>query len=99
MFLRDAALVPQAMQLPGVDAMAVGLKALLQEACEREIHVVAAEQDVIANCDTLQRKVAVLFGNHDQAEVRRAAAHVAHQHQVANRMRRRQLSPWLSSHA
>ena len=84
LFLRDAALMPQAVQLPGVDAMARGLKALLQNARQRQIHVVAAQQDVIANGDAFQRQVAVLLGNHDQAEIRGAAAHVAHQNEVAD---------------
>src|SRR5665811_2283403 len=40
-FLLDAALMPQAVQLPGIDAVAQGLKALLQNARQRQVHVVA----------------------------------------------------------
>ncbi len=78
--LRDAALVPQRLQLPGVDAVAFPLEALLHEAGEGEVHVVAAEQDVIADRDALEREVAVVLADEDQAEVGRAAADVAHQH-------------------
>ena len=39
--------------------MAGGLEPLLQQAREREIHVVAAEQDVLADRDALEREVAV----------------------------------------
>ena len=56
--LRDAALVPQRLQLPGVDAMAFRFEPLLQHARQREVHVVAAEQDVIADRDPLEREIA-----------------------------------------
>ena len=56
--LREAALVPQAVQLPGVDAMACGFEPLLQHARQRQVHVVAAEQDVVADRDALEREVA-----------------------------------------
>ena len=77
--LRDAALVPQRLQLPRVDAVAFALEALLHDAREREVHVVAAEQDVIADRDALEREVAVVLADRDQAEVGRAAADVAHE--------------------
>ena len=82
--LRDAALVPQRLQLPRVDAMAFALEALLHDAREGEVHVVAAEQDVIADRDALEREVAVVLADEDQAEVGRAAADVAHEQQVAD---------------
>ena len=46
--------MPEAVQLPGIDAVAQGLKALLQNARQCQVHVVAAQQDVIANGDALQ---------------------------------------------
>ena len=61
MFLGGAALVPESLQLIGVDVMAFGFQALLQQAREREIHVVAAQQDVLADGNALQRQVAILF--------------------------------------
>ena len=83
-FLRDPALVPERLQLPGVDAVAVQFEPLLDEPRQREIHVVAAEQDVIANRDALEREVAVVLADENQAEVGGAAADVAHQHEVAD---------------
>ena len=74
-------------------------KALLQKARQRQVHVVAAQQDVVANGDAFQRQVAVLFGNQDEAEIRGASANVAHQDRSPTLIRRRQASPWLSSHA
>ena len=78
-------------QLPRVDAMAVRLEPLLQQAREREVHVVAAEQDVIADRDALEREVAVVLADRDQAEVGRAAADVADEDRSPTRIRRRQL--------
>ena len=60
------------------------VKPLLQNARQRQVHVVAAQQNVLADGHALQRQFAVLFGNHDEAEIRGAAADVAHQHQVAD---------------
>ncbi len=76
-------LVPQRLQLPGVDAVSLLLEPLLHQARERQIHVVAAEQDVIANRDALEREIAVVLADQDQAEVGRAAADVAHEHEIA----------------
>jgi hypothetical protein len=39
---------------------------------------------VVANGDAFQRQFAVLFGNHNEAEIRGAAAHVAHEDEVAD---------------
>ena len=64
--------------------MALRLEALLHDAREREVHVVAAEQDVIADRDALEREVAVVLADEDQAEIGRAAADVAHEQQVAD---------------
>ena len=63
--------------------MALLLEPVLNEAGERQIHVVAAEQDVIANRDALERQIAVVLAHQNQAEVGRAAADVADQHEVA----------------
>src|SRR3954470_21609606 len=67
--------------------MAFPFEALLDDACEREVHVVAALQYVIANGDALEREVAVVLADEDQAEVGGAAADVAHQQQVAHAKR------------
>ena len=39
---------------------------------------------MVANGDALQCQFAALFGNHDEAEIRGAAADVAHENQVAD---------------
>ncbi len=65
--------------------MAGRLEALLEQAGERQVHVVAAEQDVLADGDALEGEVAVALGHGDQAEVGRAAADVADEDQVADR--------------
>src|SRR5690606_4055476 len=82
--LRHARLMPERLQLPGIDAVAFALQLLLQEAGERKIHIVAAEQDVIADGDAPQRQIAVLLRDRDQAEVGRPAADIADQDQVAD---------------
>ena len=82
--LRDAALMPQSLQLPPVDAMAVRLEPLLCHAREGEVHVIPAEQDVIANRDALEREIAVALADQNQAEIGRAAADVHHEQQIAN---------------
>src|SRR4029077_1152420 len=55
MLFRGAALVPQDLQLIGIDAMAFGFEFLLQQSGERKVHVVAAQQDMLTNRNTLQR--------------------------------------------
>ena len=86
-FLREPRLVPQPVQLPGVDSVPLLLEPLLQHARQREIHVVAAEQDVLADGDALEAQLAVLLGHGDQAEVGRAAADVADEHEIADARR------------
>src|SRR4051794_26342204 len=75
--------MPQCLKLPRVDAMPFAFETLLRNAGQRQIHVVAAEQDVIANGDALQREIPVLLADQNQTEVGRAAADIADQHQVA----------------
>ncbi len=51
---------------------------------EREVHVVAAEQDVFADRHAMQFKVALALDHRDQREVGRAAAHIDHENDVAD---------------
>ena len=78
-------LMPEPVELPGVDLVPGGLEPLLREARQREVHVVAAEQDVLADRDALEGEIAVALGDGDQAEVGGAAADVADEDQVADR--------------
>src|SRR5262249_23062762 len=50
-----------------------------------EVHVVAAEEDVIADGDAVEDEVAVLLAHRDEREVGGAAADVAHEDDVADR--------------
>jgi hypothetical protein len=72
------------MQLPGFDVVTGSVKALLQDTCQRQVHVVVAQQYVVANSDAFQCQSAVLFGNRDEAEIRRAAADVAHENEITD---------------
>ena len=59
LLLRHAGLMPQPVQLPGVEPVPLLLEPRLQHAREREVHVVAAEQDVIADGHALEPQLAV----------------------------------------
>ena len=50
---------------------------------EREIHVVAAEQDVLSDCDALKAKLAAFFRYRDQRKVSGAAADIDDEDQIA----------------
>ena len=72
-------------ELPVADRHALRLELRAQGVGERQIHVVAAEEDVFADADALQRQLAVPLGDGDEAEVGGAAADVADQDDVARR--------------
>ena len=44
---------------------------------QRKIHVVAAEQEMLADGNALQGEVAVFSCHSDEAEIRRSAANIA----------------------
>ena len=50
-----------------------------------QVHVVAAEHQVIADTDARQHRHAVVDAGFDQRQVRGAATHVAHQYQTRAR--------------
>ena len=81
----------QRQELPGIQRFAFRLQPGLQRVGEREVDVVAAEQDVFADADALQIQIAADIGHGDQAEIRRATPDVANQDDVA---RRHQLTPF-----
>ena len=82
--LRAAARVHEAAQLPVVERRAARGETLAQHVREREVHVVAAEEDVVADGDAAQRERAVLLGDGDETQVGRAAADVADENDVAD---------------
>ena len=83
--LRAAARVDERALLHRIERLARIGELLARDRGEREVHVVAAEQDVIADRDPLEREVAVVARDLDQREVGGAAADVAHEHDVARR--------------
>src|SRR5262249_20275281 len=48
-FFRRSTLMPERLQLPSVDSVALGFEALLNKPRQGKVHVVAAEEDVIAD--------------------------------------------------
>jgi hypothetical protein len=54
----------------------------LDDRSEREVDVVAPEQDVIADRDALERERATIVGDLDQREIGGAASDVAHEHDI-----------------
>jgi hypothetical protein len=81
--LRFAATLDQAAKLPRIQFRPFLGEALADLVGEAEIHIVAAEQDVVADGHSLEDQLAVPFPNRDQAQVGRTAADVADQNQVA----------------
>jgi len=63
-------LVPQMLQLPRIDPMSGRFQLLLEQPRERQIHVVAAEQDVIADGDEAKHERALVLADGDEAESR-----------------------------
>ena len=51
---------------------------------ERQVHVVAAEQDMIADGQAGECEIAVDVGGGDESEIRRAAADVANEKRIAD---------------
>ena len=68
-----------------------------QRVGERQIHIVAAEQDVLADADAVQVRCALILRYGDQAEVGRPAADIADQDDVAGANLSTPLLPGLRS--
>ena len=51
---------------------------------QRRVHVIAAQQDMIAHRNALQRNLAGLFAHCDQRKIRRASADIDDQDQIAD---------------
>src|SRR5439155_23187395 len=77
-------LVPQRLQLPRINPVTFTLEALLHDARQGEVHVVAAEQNVIANRDALEREISVVLAHQAEAEIGGAASDVAHEQEMAD---------------
>ncbi len=84
LFLRVPAGVPERNALPRVKGMSLLLKFGGDVMGQRQIHVVAAEQQVVSDRQPLQAQFPVSVVQADQREVGRAATDVDHQHHVAS---------------
>ncbi len=80
---RRAARVNERRHLPFVDRLPRVVELLLREIREREVHVVAAEQDVIADRDPFELELSVFLDGGDCGKVGRPAADVRDQDDVA----------------
>ncbi len=70
-------------ELPGVQRFTRRLKLGLQRIGERQIHIVAAKQNVFADADALKFEATLDICYSDQAEIGCPAADVADQHDIA----------------
>src|SRR5438128_313030 len=81
--LADAAGRGEGGELPLIERLPRRLELLVDGEGEREIHVVAAEQNVIADRLALQRELSARLRHADEREVAGAAADVDHQQHVS----------------
>jgi hypothetical protein len=72
-------------ELPGIDRRALRLELLPDQMRQRQVHVVAAEQQVLAHRHAPRLQAAVLLAEQDGGKVAGASADVDHQHQIADR--------------
>ena len=84
LLFRDSALLPQRVELEGVELRAFLDELLMDGMGERQIHVVAAEQDVLADGETVEAQLAGFFSNGDEREVRGAAADIDHEDEISD---------------
>src|SRR5207248_834995 len=84
LFLGDAAVRPKLLVLAAVDTRAFLGETLRHHTREGQIDVVAAEEDVLADRDAIERELAAALGDGDQAEVGGAAADIDDEDQVAD---------------
>ena len=74
----------QRVELPLIQLLALGDEPLVQRVRQREVHVVAAEQDVIAHRHARELHLALLFRDRNEGKIRRAAADIDHEDHVAH---------------
>ena len=76
--------MPERNGLPRVELDAFfRLQAFRGKMRQRQIHIIAADQQMIADGAPLQHQFALILGRLDQRQIRRASAHVADQHHIA----------------
>ncbi len=79
-----AAVVPQRLELAAIEARALFRQPLRHHARQRQIDVVAAEENVLAHGHAIERQFAFALGDGDKREIGGAAADIHHQDQVAH---------------
>ncbi len=84
LFLGQAAVRPQCLVLPAIDARAFFSQTMRHHSGQGQVHVVAAQQDMFAHGHAVERQFAVRFGYRDEGEVGGAAADIHNQNQVAH---------------
>ncbi len=82
-FLGAAAAIGEGAHLPGVELGAIRGQFTGHEVGQRQVHIVAAQQDVVAHGHAVRFELAIAFQDRDQREVAGAAADVDHQDDVA----------------
>jgi hypothetical protein len=70
--------------LPGIELDVFLGELARHEVGQREIHVVAADQQMFADRQARKRQLASLLGHAYERQVGRAAAHIAHQQRLAH---------------
>ena len=83
-FLGDAAVGPERLVLAAIDLGAFFSETVGDDAGEREIDIIAAQQNVIADGDAVEAELAIRFGDGDQREIRGTAADIDDQDEVAD---------------
>ena len=91
--LGGAASVREGGELPGIELRALRPQLLADDVREREVDVVASEQDVVSDSEARQRQPALVLADRDQREVAGAATDVDHQDHIA---RPDMLAPFVS---
>ena len=82
-FLGGAALLPERMELHGIELGSTLEELLFGEAGGGEIHVVAAKKEVVTHGDAFELELAGALGDGDEGEVGGAAADVNDQDEIA----------------
>ena len=70
--------------MPGIERVTAGCKPFGDMVGQRQIHVVAAHQQMVADGQPLQLQLSFGLGDFDQCQVGRAAADVTHQQAIAD---------------
>jgi hypothetical protein len=84
LLLGHAAIAPQRLKLAAIDARAFFGETLRDYAGKRQIDIIAAQQDMLADGDAVERQLAVAFGDGDEREIGGAAADIDDQDEVAH---------------